>query len=252
MPHAAGCYYQHSPLGKAGGLPLLLVHGAGGSSLGWHTHLRRMPDRTVFTIDLPGHGKSEGEGCHSVADYARVILDFIQEMGIYKLILVGHSLGGMIALQTVLTDPDRIAGLILVSSSLECPIPVEITQGLLNPITYRQSIDWLVERLAGSGTDLRWVNATRQAVEQTRRGVLYGDLLACRSADFNREIQQIQTPTLICYSEMDRFFPARSSRRMAKMIPDARLECIAGAGHLIPLEKPDELAVIINQFADSV
>ena len=211
-----------------------------------------MPDKTVYAIDLPGHGKSEGEGYHSVADYARVILDFIQEMGIYKLILVGHSLGGMIAIQTVLNVPDRIAGLVLVSSSLDCPIPAEITQGLLNPITYQQSIDWLVERLAGSESDRRWVDATRQAVEQTRRGVLYGDLLACRATDFNREIQQILTPTLICYSEMDRFFPARSSRRMAKMIPNAKLECIAGAGHLIPLEKPDELAVLINQFADSI
>ncbi len=252
MPHAAGCYYNYSPLGKASNPPFLFIHGAGGSSLGWHTRLRRMPERTVFALDLPGHGKSEGEGCQSLISYAQVILDFIQAVGVYKTILVGHSLGGMIALQTALLSPDRVAGLVVVSSSTECPIPQEIIQDLLNPITYKQSMDWLVERLVGSSTDRKWVDATRQAVEQTRRGVLYGDLLACHSSDLSRQIQNILTPTLICSGDMDRFFPPRASRKMAKVIPGARLECIPGAGHLIPLEKPDELAVAINQFVDSI
>ncbi len=110
MPHAAGCYYNYSPLGKASNPPLLFIHGAGGSSLGWHTRLRRMPERTVYALDLPGHGKSEGEGCQSLIAYARVILDFMQAVGVYKTILIGHSLGGMIALQTALLSPDRVAG----------------------------------------------------------------------------------------------------------------------------------------------
>lgn len=252
MPIANGCYYNLSQLGKASDLPLILIHGAGGSHLGWHTQLRRMPDRTVYALDLPGHGKSMGEGRHSVAEYASDILSFMESVGIYRAVLAGHSLGGMIALQAGMVNPERIGGLVLVSTSASCPVPADIVQGLLHPVTYKQSLDWLVDRLSGSSGDRKWVEATRQAVAQTRRGVLYGDLLACRSFDIGDRLAGLSMPTCVISGGQDKFFPTPMSRRLARSIPGALWECIPGAGHLLSLEKPDELDQIVRPFLNGI
>jgi pimeloyl-ACP methyl ester carboxylesterase len=210
-----------------------------------------MPGRNIYALDLPGHGKSGGEGRQSVPDYAADVMNFVESVGIYRVVLAGHSLGGMVAMQAALQKPDQVAGLVLVSSSSECPIPHEIVQDLLHPITFKQSLDWLVSRLTSSGGDKKWVDATRQAVEQTRRGVLYGDLVACRSVDLSSSLNKIMAPTLVCVGDQDKFFTPGASRKLARNIPNARLECIPGAGHLLSLEKPDELDRLITAFMDS-
>jgi pimeloyl-ACP methyl ester carboxylesterase len=96
------------------------------------------------------------------------------------------------------------------------------------------------------------VDATRQAVEQTRRGVLYGDLVSCRSVDLSSSLNKIMAPTLVCVGDQDKFFTPGASRKLARNIPNARLECIPGAGHLLSLEKPDELDRLITAFMDSL
>lgn len=248
MPTAGDIYYTTSNLGKAGSTPLVLIHGAGGSQMGWHLHLRRLPGVNVIALDLPGHGKSSGEGKQSIRDYARTISQFLLQANIFQCVLVGHSLGGMIALQTTIDYPDQVLGTMILSASAECPIPVEIIQGLLNPLLYSTSIDWLVERLSGGSAGARWVEATRKAVSQTRTGVLYGDLTACHKANLNKHLPDINNPVWICSGENDRFFPPRAARTMAGRIGNAQYFGILGAGHLLPLEKPDEIAGLLYKF----
>lgn len=216
--------------------------------MGWHLHIRRLPGVNVIALDLPGHGKSSGEGKQNIRDYARSVSKFLLQANVYQCILAGHSLGGMIALQTAIDFPDQVLGTMVVSASAECPIPAEVINGLLNPLLYPGSMDWLVERLAGGSEGSRWVEATRKAVSQTRTGVLYGDLTACHKANLNQSLHQIQTPVWVCSGEKDRFFPPRAARVMAGRIGNARYFEIRGAGHLVPLEKPDELAGLLYKF----
>lgn len=248
MPVAAGMYYIASELGPPGSLPLILIHGAGGSYLGWHNRIRRMQGVNVYSLDLPGHGKSSGEGRQSVQAYARDVFNFMQEIGLYHAALAGHSLGGMIALQIASQQPDQIQKLILVSSSAYCPIPENVIQGLLNSLTGSQSMDWLVDRLSGGSGSKKWVEATRQAIEQTRRGVLYGDLMACHSADLTGELENIKALTLVCYGDQDRFFSPLASLQLGRQIFNSEVRVFTDAGHLLPLERPDELADTISSF----
>jgi pimeloyl-ACP methyl ester carboxylesterase len=246
MPIAAGMYYNLSQLGSPSLPPLILIHGAGGSCLGWHTRIRRMRGITVYALDLPGHGKSVGEGRHSIQGYAQDVINFMQTAGIYQGILAGHSMGGMVALDLAYQYSERVAGLVMVNSAAYCSIPEWIPNGLLNPLTYAQSMEWLVSSLAGgSGAD-RWVEATRRAIEQTRKGVLYGDLHACRSSELSGLAARINQPCLICYGTLDRFFPPKSSRMLAHQIPNARSLEVEDCGHLLPLEKPDVLVEAIR------
>lgn len=247
MPTAAGMYYNFSDLGPPGSTPLILIHGAGGSYLGWHNHLRRMGGITIYALDLPGHGKSYGEGRHSLEAYADDILIFMQETNIYQAVLAGHSLGGMIALQTALQEPERTAGLVTVCSGVSCPISNNVIQGLLNPLTVPQSMNWLAERLESGADDDRWAKATIRAVRETRRGVLYGDLLACQAADLADKVAEITARALVCYAEADRFFLPQASIYLASLMPNAQPVSFANCGHLLPLEQPDRLADLIRK-----
>jgi pimeloyl-ACP methyl ester carboxylesterase len=252
MPLTAGIYYSVSELGQPGAQPIILVHGAGGSFLGWHNHIRRMPGYNIYALDLPGHGKSPGEGRQSLSAYARDIVQFMQAAGIYQATLMGHSLGGMISLKAVLDYPDRFPRLIMVNSAATCPIPNDIIQGLLNPLTGDISFDWLIDRLVGADPHSRWVEATRNAIEQTRRGVLYGDFIACQEEGFKQELWRVRAKTLICYGEKDRFFSPMASRQLANSIRHSSVVGFPEAGHLLPLEQPDALIAEILRFMNDL
>ena len=77
---------------------MVLIHGAGGDHLFWPPEMRRLPDYRVITLDLPGHGKTEGPGCQSIQDYARDVAEFMDVASLSRAVFVGHAMGGAIAL----------------------------------------------------------------------------------------------------------------------------------------------------------
>ena len=247
MPVDSGLYYTVSDMGSKSTLPMILIHGAGGSSLGWHATLRRMPGQKVYALDLPGHGRSNGAGKQSITGYAQDILDFIDTLKFPHVILAGHSLGGAIAMQTALLAPNRISALIVVCSGAVCSLPDNILNSLSNPNLRSTAINWLCDRLGTPGGDPKWVEQTRKAIMDTRQGILYGDLYACAHYDLEADLRDIQTPTLICSGNQDRFFPPAFSHQLVELIPGAK-EVILNGGHLLPLENPQELADAIQEF----
>jgi pimeloyl-ACP methyl ester carboxylesterase len=229
----------------------MLIHGAGGSGLGWHTLLRRMPEVNVITPDLPGHGKSDGAGRQSINDYACDIYDLIHALKLPRVILAGHSMGGAIAIQTALLAPERVCGLIVVSSGAVCNIPEDIVHSLSNPKMMGRAVDWLCEKLRSPGDGQKWVDQTRQALLKTRQGILYGDLYACLHTNLEGECGNIHIPTLICTGKHDRFIPPVYSRHLAELIPNAKVAELDG-GHLLPLERPEELVMLFQEFIKSI
>ena len=112
MPQTAGIYYCMSQSGQPDHRPpLLLIHGAGACHLCWPAELRRLSGYTVYTLDLPGHGKSAGIGQHTIAAYAAKVIEFLSAMGIYHATLIGHSMGGAIALQAAYEYPNQVSAL---------------------------------------------------------------------------------------------------------------------------------------------
>ncbi len=80
------------------GRVLLLIHGAGGDHLVWPKEIQRLPGTAVYNLDLPGHGRSAGAGRSSVDDYADVVQEFMELLALQDVTIVGHSMGGAIAL----------------------------------------------------------------------------------------------------------------------------------------------------------
>ena len=104
-----------------------------------------------------------------------------------------------------------------------------------------------MERLVNPAGDTKWVEQTRMAITGTRQGILFGDLYACMNFNVQDVCGNIKLPALVCAGTQDRFVTSPYTRQLAELIPGARYAVIPG-GHLLPLEKPNELAAEMSSF----
>src|SRR5512140_228363 len=145
MPTAAGFHYY---LHEAAGVmtpPLVLIHDAGGDHLSWPSEIRRLSGTRVYTIDLPGHGKTEGLGRQYMEEYAASVVEFLNAAGLSTAILGGHGMGGAIALALALNHPRRVAGTVLISTGARLPIPAPVLENGANPSTLPRAINAIQE-----------------------------------------------------------------------------------------------------------
>jgi pimeloyl-ACP methyl ester carboxylesterase len=225
---------------------LVLVHGAGGTRLHWPAELRRLPEASVYTLDLPGHGRSGGPGCDTIAGYAEAVAAFLHAIGIEMAIVAGHSMGGAIAMTLALDFADLVAGLVLVATGARLRVAPAILEGIRSNF---EGATELVTRFAWSSeTAPRLIELGRQALLGTGPDVLLGDFTACDRFDVMERLGEIEAPTLVAAGSADQLTAAKYARFLAKRIADARLVIIEGAGHMMMLERPIETAEAVQDF----
>lgn len=246
MPISSGIHYleQSNP---AGGPPLVLVHGAGGTSLTWPLAYRQLPHHHVISIDLPGHGQSTRRSRQSVLGYAHDLLDFLHDMRLPPVILAGHSLGGAICLQAALLAPARVQAIVAISTAATCELPEEIYACLADPGMQERVVQFLCNRLASPFISAASLSVIRRGMLAQRSSLLYGDLRTCQGYDLTREIAALAAPTLVCSGSWDLFIHQASSRQLADLIPASRFASFE-AGHLLPVERPRELLSAMRIF----
>src|SRR5258706_13404940 len=110
--------------------PVILIHGAGGNHLSWPPQIRRLPGQLIYAIDLPGHGKSDGVGRHSIGEYVEDVIGFIKSLKLRATILVGISMGSAIALSLALKYPKKGLGLVLLEVGPKLRVTPKIIQAL--------------------------------------------------------------------------------------------------------------------------
>jgi pimeloyl-ACP methyl ester carboxylesterase len=247
-------YYSEGKGGTGAFPPVVLVHGAGGNHLCWPAEMRRLKDFTVFAVDLPGHGRSNGIGQQTIGAYSNALADFLAELGIYQAVLVGHSMGGAVALQVALEWPGRVLGLGLISTGASLEVPTELIENLSNPISMHAGIDWLKRRLFTPHARPALVKQFLQPLEDARPGVLYGDWLACARFDVRSQIPRIrQIPVWVAVGDQDRITPLSNSHFLANQLECLSLQVIPGASHAMILEQPkamtDGLVNFLNRLA---
>ena len=245
MPKAAGIYYSLFSKGRQDQKPVVLLHGAGSSHLSWPAELRRLPGRTVYALDLPGHGASTGVGYQSVAGYCGTLIEFMAELGMYQAIFVGHSLGGAIALNLAADFPQHVAGLGLISSGAFFNLPPHLLDYLSNPASTSAAIQTIHELTLSPYTSQALALRSKEALKATRTSVLYNDWTACAQFDLRSQMAKISVPVYIACGREDRFVPPAQSRYLAENIPETRVEVVAKAGHLVMLE---QTAAIVQGF----
>lgn len=250
---------------------LVLLHGIAGTSATWDDLIPRLSGRhRVLAPDLLGHGESaKPEGDYSLGAYANVLRDFLEVLGHDRATLVGHSLGGGIALQFAYQFPERCERLVLVSSGglgrevhpvlRAAALPgAEIVLPWLS-VAARQSVGRVVHALGSLGlrasADLEesWRSFVsledpdaRRAFLHTVRGII--DLGGQRVSAHDRLYLAAGMPTLILWGEKDRLIPVQHAREAHERIPGSRLEIFAGAGHFPWRDEPRRFAEVLLDF----
>jgi len=234
--------YVHRLSRKTSRPALVFIHGAGGSHQLWLYQVRGLPQVTSYALDLPGHGQSAGQGRDSVAAYADWLIAFLDAAGLEQATLAGHSMGGAIALDTALRYPERVASLSLIATGSRLRVAPAILEGLrLDPVVTIQLIaEWCYCQVP-PGT----IRLAEQQMAATSPAVVYGDFAACDAFDVTGRLSEIGVPTVVVCGTEDRMTPPKYATFLSNKIPGATLHLIAGAGHMVMLEKPEEVTAIL-------
>ena len=257
MPVISDLYSSYNTAeGDSGKPPIILIHGAGGTHLYWPPEIRRMPGHPIYALDLPGHGKSPGRGMQTIDGYSEEVIRWMDQLQsrthISRAIIGGHSMGGAIALQLALNYPTRVAGLILVGTGARLRVHPTILSDSSNPTTYNKAIHAVLEMAFGPDVNPRLVELAGKRMFEIRQSVFHDDMVACNAFDCIDSVGAIRKPTLVICGSEDRMTPLRYSQFLAGAIPEAKLKVIPGAGHMVMLQRPQEVADEMREFLASL
>ena len=243
---------------------LVLLHGQPGSPDDWQQVAARLPAR-LHTVapDRPGYGSSRLLAGGFAAN-ARAVLDDLDSRGIKRAVLVGHSYGGGVALSAASMAPSRVEAVILLASVgpgcvngwdrlLAAP-----GAGQLCALVAWRLTPWIARaRLAWLGGTLRpdehvnwqvWGHAGRGHGTLWRTFLVEQRALLRELGELERAIGSVQAPVLLLADPRDTLVPIDTARRLARALPDARLQLVHGAGHHLPRRAPDSVADAIAAF----
>lgn len=249
MPYAetaAGELFYTPKQGTKRSPVLVLVHGAGGNRLHWPPELRRLPDVAVYTLDLPDHGRSEGQGCETIQAYAEAVTDFLGAAGIEAAVVMGHSMGGAVAQRLALDYSNKLAGLVLVATGARLRVAPSILDGIRED--FDRAVDLITRYAWAPEADPALKELGREALRDAGPDVLLGDFVACDRFDVMDRIEEIDSPTLVIGGTADQLTPLKYARFLAEHIPQARCVTIEDAGHMVMLERPREVARAVQSF----
>lgn len=246
MPFAANLHYlQHRA--AADSPAVVLIHGAGGNALSWTPNLRRLANARTLAVDLPGHGKSGGI-CNSIEELTAAVLDFLTQLDLPPALLVGHSMGGAVALMAALLAPQRVAALGLVATSARLKVAPQILEQTAATATFANAVQSVVQASFSPQVDATIKTLAAQRMAETPPPVLRADFVACNAFDVRARLPEIAVPTLILCGTADVMTPPRFSEAMAQAIPKARLHLLPNAGHMLMLEQPQAVAQHLQTF----
>lgn len=227
-------------------MPVLLIHGAGGSHLDWSAELRRLPEANAIAPDLPGHGKSPAPGRRSVEAYAADIVGLMDALDLPKAIIAGQSMGGAIAQMMALDYAARVAGLILIGTGAKLSVHPDILNRVLE---YQDEVAALLKDWYwAENTEDHLREGTYQQLMATPAEIIHGDYAACNQFDVRERLSQIAAPTLVIGGTQDRMTPHKYSVYLQEHIPDAQLFSVEGGGHMMVLEYPRVVASAVREW----
>ena len=232
------------------------IHGAGFDHSTWALHSRWFAHHGygVLAPDLPGHGRSCGAPLPAIADMADWTAALLDAAGATTAKLVGHSMGSLIALETAARHPAKVSALSLIGTAATMTVGPDLLKAAeANDHTAVDMVSiWglgFAAELGGSLAPGLWMHSGAQRVlEQCRPGVLFNDLSACNAyQNALAAAAQVKVPATLVLGERDMMTPAKAGKALAAALPNSRTVILPGAGHMMMVERPDELLAALQE-----
>ena len=230
---------------------ILLMHGSGLTHIVWslHEQFYALQGFNVLSVDLPGHGNSEGPSLKSIEEISDWVKSLMNVLDIKKIIIIGHSQGCLVGIDFASRYPNLINDLVLVAGSYKMPVNQDL-------IDYAEAGDekvillmmkWGYEgskAFIGGNPVKKIINSSREI-----REVLAVDLNACNNYKSGKEsLEKINCPTLCIFGDLDKMVPLEVGNKMASMIKNSEKKIINNCGHMIIFEKAFEMRKIVKEF----
>src|SRR3954462_5803735 len=235
---------------------IVLLHGAGFDHTTWALHSRWFAHHGfgVLAPDLPGHGRSCGAPLSTIADRGDWTAALLDAAGAAKARLVGHSMGSLIALETAARHPARVSALGLIGTAATMTVGPDLLKAAED--NDHSAVDMVSiwglgfeAELGGSRAPGLWMHSGAQRVlEQGRSGVLFSDLSACNPyQNALTAAAQVSVPATVILGERDMMTPLKAGKALAAALPNSRTVVLSGAGHMMMVERPDELLAALQE-----
>ena len=245
------------------GEPLLFIHGLAGNATHFvHIVSAFATTRRVLAIDLPACGESEALPRLSVDNYAAHVFSFLDTLGIARVTLIGHSLGGMVTMACCLRAPERVSRAICISPAGFEPPPrwlrpvarAILRPRVLDPLLPRVWKALLGQVFYGSNEHTeRFMKVVRESYRDEDVGLVSRVMSQLKrdflSRDFTRELRKVKVPFALEWGAEDKLVPARKLRKGAAMI-NARVDEIAECGHMPIIEKPQAVIRFLREVIE--
>ena len=249
MPYINDTFYRlydDSPKGFS--YPIILLHGSSGSHLSWPGEMRRLDHKRVIALDLPGHGKTLSSVCHSIQTLVFSLQRFLQALKIQRVILIGHSLGSVLALHYAAAFPQNVLGMFLLACGASFSIPASLFDTLRSPLPMEK----VVEEFSKIAFDENFPQELRRKVlapmHTLRKSTLLSDLAICAGFSDSTNFSGITCPVRLVAGENDLITQPDAVRQLAFSLPNAGFSILPQCGHLLLYEKTDLVAGKLNGF----
>jgi pimeloyl-ACP methyl ester carboxylesterase len=226
---------------------LLFLHGAGGSQYTWSFQKGFFEKYfNPILLELPGHGESTGDGEEEIGQYTDHVISFLQAMRLWKVSLVGHSMGGAIVQTLALSRPEMVRKIVLVGTGARLRVFPAILKGIRSDFeeTVRKITRFAFSRNAPPLLLERSVSDLMQCRPET----LYGDFLACDRFDLMADVEKIDIPTLVLCGDGDELTPVKFSEFLHHRIKGSEMKVLPRAGHMVMMEAPQAFNEKVSAF----
>lgn len=252
--HGRETAYRHEPVAVPAGTGLLCVHGSGLTSAVWDEGRSTLADgRSVAALDLSGHGDSADvdaeAGPPALSAYAEDVIAVARETDAG--VLVGHSLGGAVALHVALAGDFEPEALVLVGTGAKLAVHEDVRTLLAEDfeaaLEFLHGRDMLFHQDEGPHRD-----RSMALMRETGRAVTRRDLLTCHVFDVRDRLGEVDVPALAITGEHDRLTPPAYHEYLAEHLPNGRWETVPDAAHLSMMERPGTFDDAVRRFLDEL
>ncbi len=249
-------HLYHKTFGQ--GHPLIILHGLLGSSDNWQTLGKKLAeDYMVYLVDLRNHGRSPDMDTHSYPEMVEDLRAFLEENWIHEAHVLGHSMGGKVAMQLALTYPDLVDKLVVVDIA---PRAYEPGHEIIFKALKAVDIDTLTSRGEAEEAMEPFIpqKGVRQfllkSLKRTDDGFAWKMNLKVLDRDYENIIQAVESkdpfpgPTLFVAGGKSDYLTESDEPMIRELFPKARIEVIPGAGHWVHAEAPGALLELLRNF----